>query len=566
MAATSPNRIVIIGGVAGGMSSATRLRRLNEQFRITVIEKDSYISSATCGLPYALGGVIEDREKLHVQSADKISAWFNIDIMTNTEAVEIHRESKQVAVRAVKTDGSHVDENVHRLSYDKLIIATGAEAIYPKIEGIHSENVFTLRTISDLEHVQAYMANHQVKHVAVIGGGFIGLEAVENLVNLGLDVTLLEYLPQVMPNIDVDIAEFLHSELISNGVKLSLDARIVKIHEPKPSAQGYVSLSSGEQIAADIVILAAGIQPRTELAEKAGLVVSRSGIDVHDTLQTSDPDIYAIGDVIGTTNIISNETRNLALGGPANRQGRLAADHISGRLVRYRGHTGTFVCQVFNLTVAAVGLNPNNLNRLCKKFEYVTVHPPDHAAYYPGATPITLRVAFDASSGKLFGAQAVGKKGVDKRIDVIATAIRAGMTVGDLQDLELAYAPPYASAKDPINMAGFVGTNVVIGDVKILHPSTLEKLRSPQIIDVRSPEEYGRGYIKGAVNIPLGDLRQRCEELSKAKRTLVYCHVGYRGYLAYRILKQHGFEHLFNLDGGYKLVSEGGFRHLTTLQ
>ncbi|KXL46535.1 hypothetical protein M433DRAFT_8506 [Acidomyces richmondensis BFW] len=441
---------------------------------------------------------------------------------------------------------------------------TGAATTYPSIEGIRSEHVFPLRSISDLEKLQQYRRNHELKQVAIIGGGFIGLEAAENLVRLGLHVTILEFLPHVMPQIDSDMAEYLHTELVRNGVKLMLNARIVKVDQPKESNQSFVHLQSGERIPADAVIIAAGIHGNTDLAKKAGLSVSRFGIDVQDTLQTSDPDIYAVGDVVATTNLVSGQVRNLALGGPANRQGRLAADHICGRDVRYRGHIGTSVCKVFDLTIASVGLSVAELTRIGTKFEYVTVHPSDHAGYYPGATPITLKVAFDKATGKLLGAQAVGKKGIDKRIDVLATAIRAGMTISDLQDLELAYAPPYGSAKDPVNMAGFVGANVIAEDVKIVHASDLDGLAGCQIFDIRSPEEYATGHIKNAINIPLKDLRDRCKEFSKENKTLVYCLVGYRGYLAYRVLKQNGFDNVFNLDGGYKIVSEGGFKHLTT--
>lgn len=563
MAAKDPMRVVIIGGVAGGMSSATRLRRLDENCRITVVEKDPHISSATCGLPYALGGIIEDEAKLHVQTKEKIKSWFNVDVLTNTEATEIDRDKRQVVVRAVGGDGTPADGTTQTLPFDKLIIATGAEATRPLIEGINSEHVFPLRSISDLNQVQQYRLSHDVKAVAIIGGGFIGLEVAENLVKLGLQVTVLEFLPQVMTTVDANIAEYLHTELRRQGVKLMLNARIVKIDQPKSTEQAFIHLQSGDKFPADAVIMAAGIHGRTELAEKAGLSVSRFGISVQDTLQTSDPDIYAVGDAIATTNLISGAARNIALGGPANRQGRLAADHICGRPVHYRGHVGTSVCQVFDLTVASVGLNATQLVGSGKQFEYVTVHPPDHAGYYPGASPITLRVAFDMSSGKLLGAQAVGRKGVEKRIDVIATAIRAGMTIEDLQDLELSYAPPYGAAKDPVNMAGFVGTNVRSGDVKIVHAANLGDLSNYRIVDVRSPEEYGRGYLQSAVNIPIAELRQRQGEIDKSKPTLVYCQVGYRGYLAYRILKQNGFD-VVNLDGGYKIVSEGGMKNLTT--
>ena len=569
MAAENDMRVVIIGGNAGGMSCATRLRRLNEHCRITVVEKGPWISSATCGIPYALSGVIAEEAKLHVQSKEKIHAWFNIDVLTGTEALSIDRKERNVSIGELDDDGKLIDGTTCTISYDKLVLAPGAEPTFPPIDGIRSCNVFTLRSIADLRKLKDFLATRRVRHVAVIGGGFIGLEAAENLVGLGMNVTMVEYMPQVFASVDADIAGMLHRELRRNGVELILNARIAEIDEE------HIHLENGEQILADAVILATGIHAGTTLAESAELAVSRAGIQVEETLQTSDPDIYAIGDAIQTLNSVNGKTEPLALAGPANRHGRLVADHICGKAVKYHGHVGTSVCKVFGLTVASVGLCVRELAKSDLHFEYVTVHPLDHAGYYPGAHPVTLRVAFDTETGKMLGAQGIGDKGVDKRIDVLATAIQAGMSIRELTDLELAYAPPYGSAKDAVNMAGFVGSNVLDGVVRILHardiPSPLEnghtnghatKQPNLQLVDVRSPEEYCQAHLPGAVNIPLGDLRKRCHELLATAPTLVYCKVGYRGYLAYRILKQRGFNDVFNLDGGFKLVEEGDFKHL----
>ncbi|ORY16467.1 hypothetical protein BCR34DRAFT_597745 [Clohesyomyces aquaticus] len=567
--APPPLRLAVVGGVAGGMSFAARARRLSESARITVFEKGPYVGYANCGIPYALGGIISSDEDLILQTPASIKARYNVDILHNTEVVSIDRNAKTVKYKTAGT------ENVGSIGYDKLILAQGAEPFRPPIPGAdNADNVFTLQTIPDLQAVQAYIAAHGSKSVAMIGGGFIGLEAAESLHALGLKVSIIEYMPHVFPPVDQDIAEPLHDEIRRNGVDLHLNVRIQKIVSPSHAAKDtspYVLLESGVHVPGDIILLVAGVRPRLTLATSAGLSTSRFGIVTDDHMQSvSDPDIYAVGDMAQTTNRITNSPQNLALAGPANRQGRLVADHVFERDVRYRGNVGTSVCRIFGVNVGLVGPSVTNLRSnadLKGKIEYVTVHPPSHAGYYPGAIPLTLKLAFSTAtstsadsgsekSGKILGAQIIGKEGVDKRIDVLATAIQAGMSVFDLEHLELAYAPPFGSAKDPVNMAGFVASNVLRGDTEIVHAEDLgpESLQEYQVIDVRSPGEFARGAVVGAKLLPLNELRERLGEVDKRRKVLVYCQVGYRGYLAYRILKNEGFE-VVNLDGGSKAVA-----------
>lgn len=550
---TQPKNVLIVGGVAGGMSAATRLRRLDESAKITVIEKGPYISYANCGIPYNLGGVIENESSLHLQTVPKIKGWFDVDVHVNTELIRINRQNNTATVRDNKTGLESA------LSYDKLILAMGAEAFVPPIKGVRSKHVFHLQTIPDLQQIEAYIKENNVRRAAVLGGGFIGLEAVENLRKRGLEVSLFEYKPHVFPLVDGDIANRLDAELVRNGVDLALNTRVLEITDSEILADGR-GLTP-----ADLVIVAVGIRARSAIAKEAGLAVGKAGVTVNEAMQTSDPDIYAVGDMVETQNLVAGTAMQTALAGPANRQGRLAADHIAGRPARYRGNVGTAVVQVFDLTAGLVGLSTTNLERMGIPHEYVTVHPPQHASWYPGGTPMTMKVAFEAPSGKILGAQIVGGEGVDKRIDVLATAMRGGLTIEDLEHLELGYAPPYGAAKDAVNMAGFVGGNVLRGDVKIVHAENFVdgglNLDDYQVVDVRSPEEYARGHVKGAVNIPIGVLRERMTELRQDKKTLTYCWVGYRGYLAYRVLVQHGFD-VVNLDGGFKAVSEGGYKEL----
>ncbi|KAK3319715.1 hypothetical protein B0T19DRAFT_404282 [Cercophora scortea] len=545
--------IVIVGGVAGGMSCATRLRRLDEHANITVIEKGPFISYANCGIPYALGGIIPRESQLYVQTPDKIHKWFNIDVRTNTELLSIDRTTETVKVRQ--------NEQVESLEYDKLVLALGAAPLVPPIEGVKASHVFHLTTIPDLQHIKAYIATHTVTSAVVIGGAFIGLEAAENLKALGLDVTVVEKSSHVFPLADADMAHPIKKELERNGVKVITDTTVTQITAHQ-SATGAVHLSNHDPISADLVILATGIRGRTDIPAAAGLQVGKTGLSVNKFMQTSDPDIYAVGDMVETYDRVQDRNVRLALAGPANRQGRLAADHICGREIAYRGNVGASVCKVFDQAIGQVGVSGAQLDLAGVHHECVTVHPAHHAAYYPGAQKLIIRLHFETGTGKLFGAQVTGTESVDKQTDILAVALQAGMTVEDLEHLELAYAPPFGGAKDPVNMAGFVAGNVVRGDVKIVHAADFAtgklRLEDYQVLDVRSPSEFAGGHVAGAVNINLGELRERVGELDKAAKVLVYCFVGYRGYLAHRILTQEGFD-VVNLDGGFRSVVEGGF-------
>ncbi len=538
-------RIVIIGGVAGGASAATRARRLCESADITIIERGPFVSFANCGLPYALGEVIQDNDALILNTAETIKERYNIDVFLNTEAVEIDSVKKTVAIENVKS------KKRNSLSYDALILATGAESIHILTPGVDPSKIFTLQTIPDLERIQSFVSQHSSSKALVIGGGFIGLEVAENLRNKGVEVSLLERAPQVFAPVDQEIAVLVAQELERNGIKLFLGDEARSYEFEKDS---YIAhLASGRNIAFDFIIMAIGVRPRSHLAKAAGLAIGEfNGVIVDEYMRTSLPDIYAVGDVIEYRHLVTGKSANIALAGPANRQGRIAADHIFGIKSAYSGTIGTSVCKIFDLTVGSVGLRVDKLKQLGISAESITVHPSHHAGYYPGAQALTLKVIFSPKDGKLLGAQCVGREGVDKRIDVLATAMLAKMNARDLANLELAYAPPYGSAKDPINMAGMVIENVLTGKVKILHAEALngEKNSKWQIIDVRQQDEYDAGHIMGAKLIPLPELRTRLDEIDRAVPCLVYCRVGFRGYLASRILQENGYE-VANLDGGY---------------
>ncbi|KAJ6134157.1 hypothetical protein N7523_000479 [Penicillium sp. IBT 18751x] len=543
-----PLRIVIVGGVAGGMSAATRARRLDEHVSIIVLERGPFVSYANCGVPYALGGIIDSDSTLVLQNEIGLEARFNIDIRLQSELLNINRQQHEVAV-------------LYKLPYDKLILAQGAESIRPPIPGINQPQVFTLQTIPDLQSVRTYISEKSCEYAAIIGGGFIGLEAAENLHKLGLNVSIIEKSTHAFPPFDEDMAQILHTELESHRVQIYTGAIIKEINPAGSSSDGII-LSDGQFVPANIIIAAVGVRGRSAIAKNAGLRIGNSGVSVNIFMQTSDPDIYAVGDMIETENRISHQAMNLALGGPANRQGRIAADHILGESTPYRGNVGTCICQVFDLSAAITGFSVHRLRTLGFNPLWVTIHQPDHAGYYPSASPITIRVAFESGTGRLLGAQAVGNKGVDKRIDVLSIALQNNMSIFDLEHVELCYAPPYGSAKDPVNMAGFVGSNLLRGGVKITHPEdALSILPDWQILDVRSPDEFAQGHIPSAQNIPINALRENVTQLEKEKPILVYCWVGYRGYLAYRILAQAGFT-VSNLDGGFKSLTQGNFKEL----
>ncbi|OEH91379.1 CoA-disulfide reductase [Bacillus solimangrovi] len=542
-------KILIVGGVAGGATAASRLRRLDENAEIILFERGEYISFANCGLPYYIGGIINEREKLLVQTVERMEKRFRIDIRIKSEVTVINRAEKKITIK--KTDSGETYEE----HYDTLILSPGAAPIKPPIPGIRdANNLFTLRNIPDTDRIVNYVKETKPKRAVVIGGGFIGIEMAENLVERGIDVTLIEMANQLLGPLDYEMATIIHKHVEQNGIKLILEDGVKGFEENGKT----VSLNSGKKITTDMVILAIGVSPENKLAKDAGLSLGkRGGIQVNQHLQTSDNSIYAIGDAIEVTDYINSQPTQIPLAWPANRQGRLVADHICGKEASYNGTLGTSIVKVFDLTAASTGNNEKTLKTLNIPHQMVHVHPGSHAGYYPGAYPISLKLLFSKDDGKILGAQAVGKEGVDKRIDVIATAIKAGLTVRDLPDLELSYAPPFSSAKDPVNMAGYAATNILEGDTTNIQWYELHQLIENEkgfIVDVREPNEYKNGNIMNSINIPLDQIRDRLDEFPKNDQIYVYCQVGLRGYLATQILKQHGFN-VTNLDGGYKTYS-----------
>ncbi len=541
-------KIVIVGGVAGGATAAARLRRLSEQDKIILFERGEYISFANCGLPYYIGEVIKERSKLLVQTIEGMSKRFRIDIRNLTEIVRINRELKTVTARNLVT-GEEYDE-----SYDILLLSPGSKPIVPPIPGIEeADALFTLRNVPDTDKIKKYVDETQPKRAAVIGGGFIGVEMAENLAERGIEVTLVEMANQVMAPIDFEMAQMVHAEMRKQGVQLIFEDG-VQLFRNKGK---IVRLNSGKEIVTDMIILAIGVQPESSLAKEAGLELGiRGSIKVNKHLQTSDPFIYAVGDAIEVKDYINGFETFVPLAWPANRQGRLAADHINGMNAEYKGTMGTSIAKIFTVTVAATGNNEKTLKRMGVPYEAVHIFPNNHAGYYPGAAQIALKLLFNKETGEIYGAQAVGKDGADKRIDIIATAIKAGLKVQALPDLELAYAPPFSSAKDPVNYAGYVAMNIIEGKVETIQWHEIDQIleNGGYLIDVRDPQECARGIIKGAVNIPLNDLRERFNEIPEDKDLYVTCQVGLRGYLASRILMENGIK-VKNLDGGYKLYS-----------
>ncbi|WP_340022638.1 FAD-dependent oxidoreductase [Paenibacillus sp. FSL K6-1096] len=537
--------IVIIGGVAGGASAAARLRRLNEEDRIVILERGEHVSFANCGLPYYIGESIDAREKLFLQTPAGIRARFNIEVNVLTEATAIDRERKEVHCRNVTTG------EVMRIPYDIVVLSPGAKPVVPPIPGLAAaENLFTLRNIPDTDRIKAYVDNRQPAHATVIGAGFIGLEMAENLRERGLDVTVIDRGGQILSPLDVEMVRPLEAHMRLHGVELRLHEGVEAIEE-----QGrLLRLSSGSELRTDMIILAIGVSPESDLARSSGLELGvRGAVKVNNSLQTSDPAIYAVGDVIEVKDRVQGFDTMVSLAWGANRQGRLAADHINGREASYTGALGTAIIKIFDLTAALTGNNEQTLRRLGVPYEAVHIHPNSHAGYYPGAAPIALKLLFNPQTGEIYGAQAVGSSGADKRIDVIATAIRSGLKAGELADLELAYAPPYSSAKDPVNMAGYVASNVMEGLVRNLQWHEVDAFAGGGglIIDVRDAAERLAGYIPGSVNIPLPELRDRLAEIPRGGEIAVSCQVGLRGYIAARMLSQHGYQ-VRNVDGGYK--------------
>lgn len=537
------NKILIVGGVAGGASAAARLRRLDENAEIVMFERGAYISFANCGLPYYIGETIKERSKLMVQTPENLKARFNIDVRINSEVIEVDTQAKKVRVNSA-------DQGTYEESYDYLILSPGAKPIKPPIPGIDSEFIFTVRNIPDTDRIKSYVDQEGTRSAIVIGGGFIGIEMAESLRERGLDVSLIEAAPHILAPFDSEMVAFAEKEMTDHGVKLVLGDGVEAFHEKEQGIE--VSLNSGLHLSADLVILAIGVTPDTGFIKSSGIELGARGhIIVGEYMQTNCDGVYAVGDAVETTDLDGQRT-TVPLAGPANKQGRIAADNISGLNTKYKGTQGTSIIKVFGLTGASTGFNERTLQRMNIPYRTIYVHPNSHAGYYPGAKAIAMKLLFN-DEGKILGAQAFGSEGVDKRIDVIATVLRLKGTVDDLAELELAYAPPFSSAKDPVNMAGYLAQNVLSGQLDIFTVKDLETLQPEEqiLLDVRTVEEYEQGHIDGAVHIPVDELRERLNELDKDKEVYAYCGVGIRGYIAARILKQNGFK-VRNLTGGYR--------------
>ena len=555
-------KILIIGGVAGGASAAARARRLSEDAHIIMFEKGPFISFANCGLPYHIGGEIKHRENLLLQTPESFLARFNVDVRVMNEVVAINRDKKTITVRDLMAQTEYTE------SYDFLLLSPGASPVVPPIPGIDNPLTHSLRNIPDMDRIIQNIQKHKPEHATVVGGGFIGLEMMEAFHQLGIKTTLLEMAEQVMTPVDREMAGFVHAEIRQKGIDLKLGVALESVqfvaHEPAASddqteqhqhvtGELVLNLNNGETLTTDILVMAIGVRPETQLAKQAGLKIGAlGGIYTNDAMQTSDPAIYAVGDAIEEKDFVTGKQTLVPLAGPANRQGRLAADNMLGRKETYRGTQGTAICKVFDLAVASTGKNEKQLKRDGVEYQKVYVHTASHASYYPGAEIVSFKMLFDPKTGKIFGAQAVGKDGIDKRIDVMAVAQRAGMTVADLEHLELTYAPPFGSAKDVINQAAFVANNLIKGDIKAIHFDQLETLTDEQVLlDVRNPTELKNGSLAGAVNIPVDQLRYRMDELPKDKEIIVYCQVGLRGNVAYHQLVNKGYK-ARNLLGGYR--------------
>ena len=540
--------IVIVGGVAGGASAAARLRRLNEQDQIIMFERGEHISFANCGLPYYIGETISQREKLLIQTPKALKDRFGIEVRVQTEVVEIDRGAKQVKSRHVVTG------EVETQSYDLLLLSPGAQPMVPDLPGLdQADSVFTLRNIPDTDRIKGYVDEQKPRHATILGGGFIGVEMAENLRHRGMGVTIVERNRQVLGPLDPEMARGIERHLVQNGIELMLGEQVSEVQE----RGRVIRMASGKQLHTDMILVSIGVKPESDLACKAGLSLGVKGsIQVNEHLQTSDPSIYAVGDAIEVKNRIHGFETVVPLAWGANRQGRLAADHMNGLPASYNGAYGTAIVKVFDLTAAVTGNNEKTLRGLGIPYETVHIHPNSHAGYYPGAAAMSLKLLFDPKTGTIYGAQAVGADGVDKRIDVIATAMRGGLKAYDLADLELSYAPPYSSAKDPVNMAGYVASNVMDGLVETIQWHEIDQYveNGGMLIDVRDEKERTQGFIPGSICIPLNDLRSRIAELGSIKEVVVSCQVGLRGYLAARILTQHGIR-VRNVDGGYKTYS-----------
>lgn len=541
-------KIIIVGGVAGGATAAARIRRLDEQAEIIVFERSGFVSYANCGLPYYIGGVIQDKEELTLQTPENFRERFRIDVRVRHEVTALHPDKKTVSVKNLKT-GEEFEEN-----YDKLLLSPGARPVQPNLPGVGIDNLFTLRTVEDTLRIREFVLKEKPKSAVLAGGGYIGLEVAENLRELGMDVTIVQRPNQVLNPLDYEMATFVHAKMREKGIHLML-GHSVEGFEQKDS-KTMVILKDGEPLKTDMVILAIGVAPDTHLAKEAGLTLGiKNSIVVNERMETSVPDIYAVGDAVEVHHRITGQKALISLAGPANKQGRIAADNICGGNSFYKGSQGSSVIKIFDMTVATTGLNEQAAKQAGIDCDKVYLSPASHASYYPGGTMMTMKVLFEKETYRLLGAQIIGYDGVDKRIDVLATAMAAGMSALELQDLDLAYAPPYSSAKDPVNMAGFMIDNIETGTLKQFFWDEVGELPddgSVVLLDTRTTEEYGRGHINGFVNIPLDELRERIGEIRRGLPVYVMCQSGLRSYLSCRILAQNGFD-CYNFSGGYRL-------------
>jgi NADPH-dependent 2,4-dienoyl-CoA reductase/sulfur reductase-like enzyme/rhodanese-related sulfurtransferase len=544
-------RIIIVGGVAGGASAATRARRLCEECEIIVFERGPYVSFANCGLPYFVGGEIVEQDSLLLQTPATLRARFNLDVRVSTEVLSIDRTAQVVKVREMASGREYEQP------FDSLVLSTGASPLRPPIPGIDRAGHFTVRNIPDVENIMAWIKECRACRAVVVGGGYIGLEMAEQLKHRGLGVTVVEAMPQVMTPLDPEMAAWLHAEFKANGVALHLGDAVAAFEPPKPGETARASvvvLKSGKRIEADSVVLGLGVRPENSLAKSAGLELGAlGGVRVNEHLQTSDPEIYAVGDAIEVRDAVTGAWSLIPLAGPANRQGRIAADNIFGRPSRYEGTWGTAILRLFKLSAGCTGANEKSLRKAGIPFQALHLHPGSHAGYYPGAEPIAMKILVAPDTGKLLGAQAVGQDGVDKRIDVFATALKGSMTVNDLAELELAYAPPFGSAKDPVNMAGMAAQDVLASDSQLAQWNEIASLdpKLTVLLDVRRADERVKGFIPGSIHIPLDEIRSRMNELPRDREIIVYCQSGQRSYFACRTLAQNGFR-VHNLTGGFQ--------------
>lgn len=543
-------KVIIIGGVAGGASAAARIRRLDETAQIIVLERSNYVSYANCGLPYFIGGVIREQAELTLQTPQSFWERFHIDVRVRNEAVDIDVKSKTVAIRRLDTG------EIYHEQYDKLLLSPGAKPVVPHLPGVTSDRIFSLRTVEDTLRIRKFIEDYKPATAVLVGGGFIGLEMAENLTAMGISVTVIQRSNQLFVPMDADMASFIHAQMRSHGVKLELEKTVTGFSSK--GGKPVTMIKDSEPISSDMVLLGVGVEPDTALAEKAGLALGiRGAVAVNEYMETSVPDIYAVGDAVEVSHFVTGKKSLISLAGPANKQGRIAADNICGGNSMFKGTQGSSVIKIFEMTGAVTGINEKTAEAAGIVYDKVVLSPVSHAAYYPGGQTMYMKVLYEKETLRLLGAQIAGYEGVDKRIDVIAAAIRAGMTADKLAELELAYAPPYSSAKDPVNMAGFMIENLETEKVAQFHWNEVEKLKcdgSMTLIDVRTAEEFDSGHIKGFFNIPVDELREHIEEFDIKKPVYVVCQSGLRSYIACCILSQYGFE-CYNLSGGYGFYS-----------